>query len=118
MANQYTHPAKQLLHEWLERNPTGWLLYTPDEIAEDIGVSRASVYNWINRFLAKIHGTSPDAFKRIRLLQSTVTDYTRKKIVQRLKEGYDIFDTAHHFGLHPWNVHVVECTLNEESKEV
>lgn len=113
MANQYTHPAKQRLREWLENNPTGWLLHTPDEIAEQIGASRSSVYYSIDRLLTEIYGASPEAFRRIRLLQSTVTDSTKAKIAEHLKAGIDVFETAKYFGLHPWNVHVVECSLNQ-----
>ena len=119
MANQYTKPVRQLLREWLEWNPNGWLIYTLDEIAEKIGASRSSVYDWIDIILAEIHeedigGVSLQTFSRIRMLQRTVTDRTRKDVAQRLKEGYDIYQTSYYFGLHPWNVHVIERSLKDK----
>ena len=121
MANQYTNSAQQRLREWLQRNPEGWLVYTPDEIAEQIGVSRSSVYNWIDSLLMEIYdvgnidGVSGQTFRRIHWLQSTITDHDRKHIARLLKEGCEIHDIAARFGLHPWNVQFIESSLKEEN---
>ena len=114
MANQYTNPVKQRLREWLEKDDTGWLRYTPSEIARLTSVSRSSVYNWLDILLAEIYGMRPDSFRRIRLLQSTVTDKTREEIVQDIKkEGYKRDETAYYFGLHEWHVYFVEKSLDQ-----
>ena len=108
MANQHTNPAKKRLREWLEAFPTCWLHYSPVAIAGQCGISRSSVYNWLYDLLAEIHGLTPDSFRRIRQLQSTVTPETRGDIIQFLKKGADLRETAHHFGLHEWNVRAAE----------
>lgn len=117
MPNQYTNPAKQLLRDWLRDDKTGWLRHTPVEIAELIGISRSSVHNWIDIILSDIYKLAPDAFRRIRQLQSTVTGETIAEIVEDVQtEGYDRAETAFRFGLHEWNVYFVECLLREKSE--
>lgn len=117
MPNQHTNPAKQILRDWLRDDKIGWLRHTPVEIAELIGISRSSVHNWIDILLSDIYGFTPDAFRRIRQLQSTVTHKTIKEIVKDIDtEGYSRSETAYRFGLHEWNVYFVECLLREKSE--
>lgn len=74
--------AKQKIHEWLDKNPKGWLTANKADVARQTGLSRKSVNAYLTVCVAEREGGLPSEYDQMRRDADPVV---QKRIALRAK---------------------------------
>ena len=74
--------AKQKIHEWLDKNPKGWLTANKADVARQTGLSRKSVNAYLTVCVAEREGGLPSEYEQRRRDADPVV---QKRIALRAK---------------------------------